>query len=71
MFNRSDQLVLAHIVPGRPLVVTLLLSLVVMLVPSLVKWGDRLMVGGGGNLLVDGPGPVRPRILASLAVVLS
>ena len=45
MFNRSDQLVLAHIVPGRPLVVTLLLSLVVMLVlPSLVKWGDRLMV---------------------------
>ena len=46
MFNRSDQLVLAHIVPGRPLVVTLLLSLVVMLVPSLVKWGDRLMVGG-------------------------
>ena len=41
MFNRSDQLVLAHIVPGRPLVVTLLLSLVVMLVPSLVKWGDR------------------------------
>ena len=68
MFNRSDQLVLAHIVPGRPLVVTLLLSLVVMLVPSLVKWGDRLMVGGGGNLLVDDPGPVRPRILASLAV---
>ena len=44
MFNRSDQLVLAHIVPGRPLVVTLLLSLVVMLVPSLVKWGYRLMV---------------------------
>ena len=44
MFNRGDQLVLAHIVPGRPLVVTLLLSLVVMLVPSLVKWGDRLMV---------------------------
>ena len=44
MFNRSDQLVLAHIVLGRPLVVTLLLSLVVMLVPSLVKWGDRLMV---------------------------
>lgn len=33
-----------HIVPGRPLVVTLLLFLVVMLVPSLVKWGDRLMV---------------------------
>ena len=44
MFNRSDQLVLAHIVPGRPLVVTLLLSLVVMLVPSLVMWSDRLMV---------------------------
>ena len=58
-----------HIVPGRPLVVTLLLFLVVMLVPSMVMWGDRLVMRGGGNLLVDGPGPVRPLILVSLAFV--
>ena len=54
MFNRSDQLVLAHIVPGRPLVVSLLV---------------KVDGAGGGNLLVDGPGLVRPRILASLVVV--
>ena len=33
--------------------------------------GRQVDGAGGGNLLVDGPGPDRPRILASLLIVLS